>query len=888
MARRVTARPSPSWAADLPVFEQSFDNGLKALVLPRAEAPVVICDLFYPVGSVDEPAGKSGLAHFVEHMLFKGTERFPKGQIDRLAFLAAGQTNAETSEDDTHYWFAFPSQRWELALELEADRMRHAVFDPREVAAERQVIAEERARDLDSPQGRLEQTFLAVSYLTHPYRNPVLGWPDEVRRTTAEDLRSFYRAHYRPDGAVLVLAGALEPSRVFDRVASYYGDVPRGPVGARQPIETEARQNGRREFRLNEPDAVPRGLLGWHTVPLGHPDQPALDVLADLLTCGRRARLWDRLVERDRLATWVDVSHEPSRLAGQLYLQIEGDARCDPSRLEAVIAETIAQLATEGPTEEELTRSRRRLEAGWRWDQDDLSSLAAGLGHRALWGDWRSLQVEHRAAMAVTLDDIKRVAAAYLVESGLVVGWSLPQAARETAAPLGLALTPRDASVPSRPPSVATLELPVPPRWTNPPSPSLDYRPGRLVLENGLRVLTERIAGTGTVAIELYVDAGQLRETKPGLAHMTGRWRDEGTRKRTSEELAATIEDVGGTLDVGATGASLRVRAEDLPLAFDLLADVIRHPAFPADALPWLKQRTITELRADRDDPMFRADEAFRSLIHGAHPYGRDARGNAREVARLTRTDVQAHHRKFFTPDNAFLVAVGDFDPRVLRRLTRAAFGDWKPSRRPAGALPEHPAPWRKRSRRIIHDGEQVHVLIGHLGVPRSHPDYDALLILDHILGSGPGFSDRLSRLLRDELGLAYVVGGGMTDSSDVMAGQLRIYVGTSPAESDLAIAAVRAEIAAVHRGDFTDDEVDRARGYLAGSWVFDYQTVSQRAERLFELERWGLPLDEPTRFPRRIEQITAEAVRSAARRNLRPESLVQVVLGPESVRRTR
>src|SRR5262249_41045923 len=133
MARRLTARPSPAWVGALPVFERTLANGFKALVLPRTHAPVVVCDLYYPVGSVDEPAGKTGLAHFVEHMLFKGTERFPKGQIDRLAFVAAGQSNAETGEDCTHYWFAFPSDRWELALAIEADRMRGATFDPREV-----------------------------------------------------------------------------------------------------------------------------------------------------------------------------------------------------------------------------------------------------------------------------------------------------------------------------------------------------------------------------------------------------------------------------------------------------------------------------------------------------------------------------------------------------------------------------------------------------------------------------------------------------------------------------------------------------------------------------------------------------------------------------------
>src|SRR4051794_18771644 len=230
MARRSTARPSPAWVGDLPVFERTLANGLKALVLPRPQAPVVVCDLYYPVGSVDEPGGKTGLAHFVEHMLFKGTERFPKGQIDRLAFLAAGQSNAETGEDCTHYWFAFPAERWELALAVEADRMHGAVFDPREVEAERFVIAEERARELHSPLGRLEQTHLAVSYLVHPYRNPVLGWPDDLRRATVGDLTAFYRTHYRPDGAVLVIVGAVDPGRALDRVEDHFAALPRGNI----------------------------------------------------------------------------------------------------------------------------------------------------------------------------------------------------------------------------------------------------------------------------------------------------------------------------------------------------------------------------------------------------------------------------------------------------------------------------------------------------------------------------------------------------------------------------------------------------------------------------------------------------------------------------------
>ncbi len=390
------------------------------------------------------------------------------------------------------------------------------------------------------------------------------------------------------------------------------------------------------------------------------------------------------------------------------------------------------------------------------------------------------------------------------------------------------------------------------------------------------------------VAIELFVDAGLLREAKPGLAHLAGRMLEEGTLGRSAEEMAEAIEDVGGALEVGATGASLRVRAEDLPLAIEWLADLAIRPSLPRGRLRLARRKVAAELQSDRDDPAFRADLLFRGLVYGDHPYGRDPRGTAREIARLTRDDVLDHHRRHFAPSNAFLVAVGDFDPKKLQAAIKGRFGDWSAE---AEAPPAHPPlirSKRPRVRRVASPGEQVHILLGHLGITRNHPDFDALAVADHILGSGPGFTDRLSRVIRDELGLAYSVGGGMTDSADIEPGLFRIYIGTGADEADRAVAAALEQVRMVHEGEFGDDEVRRARQYLAGSWVFDYQTVEQRAERLVELERWGLPLDEPIRWPDRIARVTPRQVRRAAHAHLDPTALIRVEYGPIQPRRGR
>ncbi len=626
-------------------------------------------------------------------------------------------------------------------------------------------------------------------------------------------------------------------------------------------------------------------------MPRGHVDTPALDVLADLLCCGRRSRLWQSLVESDAAATWVEASHSASQRGGQFFIQLEADPDADPADLEARIRRELVSLAQRGPTDDELLRSCHRLEAAWRWEQEELTSLAAGLGNAALWGDWRSWPAEHRTAMAVDGDAIRLAAATYLAEVSLTVGWSLPRAVAEpvealtTDVPLipvsGLPDVPMPGRVASGEPE-RTVAAPALPLGIPEGSSRLeDYRPRRIVLENGLRLVYERRPGTGVIAIELYVDAGSVREAKPGLAALTGRMLEEGTANRTAEVLAQTIEDAGGSLEVGSTGGSVRVRSEDLAMAMELLADVARYPAFPAGAIGRVSRRIGAELRGDLDDPAFRADLSFRGLIYGAHPMGRDPRGGIRELARLTRLDVLDHHGRHFTPDRTILVVAGDFDARRLVRLVSARFGDWPASGRAPIPYPPLPRKGRPRVRRIQHPGDQVHILLGHLGVARNHPDYDALVVLDHILGSGPGFSDRLGRILRDEMGLVYSIGGGITDSADLLPGLFRIYAATMPDEAERVVATVTEQVRAMRSGAFGDDEVDRARRYLAGAWVFDFQTVEQRAERLLELERWGLPLDEPKDWPDRIAGITPAQVRKAARSHLRAEALSRVELGP-------
>jgi zinc protease len=427
----------------------------------------------------------------------------------------------------------------------------------------------------------------------------------------------------------------------------------------------------------------------------------------------------------------------------------------------------------------------------------------------------------------------------------------------------------------------------VPDAWDSPPLVSRldDFAPRRQVLENGLTLVYEQRPGVGLIALELYSDSGSVRESKPGAAYLAGRLREEGTVARSARELAQAIEDAGGSFETRSTGCSFRARAEDLAMAFEILADLTLRPAFPEEATSWVLERIGSELKADLDDPAFLADLAFHSSIYGDHPLGRDPRGSVRDIEKLNRTDALSHHERHVNPESSILVAVGDFEPRRLLTLVKKWFSAWPRRGKAAEPLPRVPKRGGPQVRRIERRGEQVQIELGHLGITRHHPDFDRLVVLDHILGSGPGFTDRLGKTLREELGLVYSVSGGMTDSADLLPGVFRIAAATSPDATERVVATIIQIVKDVSVGRFSDEDVLAARRYLAGSWVFDFQGIEQRAERLLELERWGLSLDEPFHWPDRIDSITSEEVRRAARRHLRPNGLTRVELGPSRPR---
>ncbi|MCB9880501.1 MAG: insulinase family protein [Planctomycetes bacterium] len=404
----------------------------------------------------------------------------------------------------------------------------------------------------------------------------------------------------------------------------------------------------------------------------------------------------------------------------------------------------------------------------------------------------------------------------------------------------------------------------------------------RRVLPNGLTLLATRNRAAPTIAIRCQLEVGRLNEPgeRAGIASMLGDCLDEGTEKHSGDELAEIVEGLGGSLRCGSSGAMVRFAAEDTKAAIDILAEVVRTPTFPSVEVRRAKSLALADIAADDDNPSTVAFKCYRELCYGTHPFARDAKGTRETIDTLTSANLRAFHKKWFTPDNARIAAVGDLDPEEMLDLLTRAFSSWK-GKAPIVEAFEMPAnPPAPVHQHIRFDREQAHVYLGHLGVTRHDDDYYKLVVMDHILGSGPGFTSRITRKLRDEQGLCYSVFAGISGSADRERGLFTAYIGTSPGKEAVAIEGFLEEMRAIRETLPTETEIADVKAYLTGSFVWALERNSNLAAFLLRSERFGLGDDFVARYPDLIESVTRADVRDAAERHLDPDHYYLVTLG--------
>ena len=429
--RRRGAALGTAVKAGAQISEHRLSNGLRVLIAERHGDPVVAVMTWYLAGARNEREHEAGVSHFLEHMMFKGSADFAKGEVDRITTQAGGTNNAFTSYDHTAYWFELASDRWEQALTIEADRMQRLTLDQGEFDAEREVVLEELAMGLDDPWRRLIDLVQCALFTRHPYRRPIIGYVDALRALPREVMRDYYERFYHPGNATVVICGDVETRAALRSVKQHFGAIPAGPEYAQADVFRPALDApaGEQRVAMRWADQGKRLVMAWPGSPVGEPHDWVLDLISNILSGGRSARLYRRLVLERGLATSVST-HNDSRIEGGVFwIFAECAQGVEPAALEAAIEVEIEELKREKVQAKELARVRSMLAASEAQEGETVTDLAEDLGEFAVDANWRmSIEALDRL-LAVTPQQIRETATSLLSPERRVVGWCLPSEA---------------------------------------------------------------------------------------------------------------------------------------------------------------------------------------------------------------------------------------------------------------------------------------------------------------------------------------------------------------------------------------------------------------------------------------------------------------------------
>ena len=421
--------PWPGLAAEPPVLAATLENGLRVLLLEDHRSPIVSVQVTYRVGSRNEQRGATGIAHFLEHMMFKGTPTYGRGRFAELVERNGGQDNAYTTQDITTYFVNIASDKLDLVLELEADRMRNLLLDPREIDSERQVVIEERrTRTEDDPDGYLGEAVNAISFKAHPYGQPIIGWMEDITRITPGEIRAFYDRYYVPGNAILAMAGDFAAPALLEKIKQRFGAIPKTPPPP-PVLAIEPAQEGERRVVLQKQAQLPIVYLAWHVPNHTSADAPPLELLSTVLSSGRASRLYRRLVYERQLALDAGGDYSYFSIDPNLFwfwaTPMPGQT---PETLEKELLAEMERFKTEPVTEEELARAKNQIEAAFVFQEDSIHRRAAMLARFEIIGGYAKKDEFLRQIRAVSAADLQRVARSWFPPDKKNVGVLLPKA----------------------------------------------------------------------------------------------------------------------------------------------------------------------------------------------------------------------------------------------------------------------------------------------------------------------------------------------------------------------------------------------------------------------------------------------------------------------------
>ena len=834
--------PPPSEARVL-----QFPNGLELVVLEDDSAPVASVQAWVKTGSIHEGEWiGAGMSHFLEHMLFKGTSNRGPQDFARGIQEKGGYINAYTSFEQTVYWVDIPANNVSVAVELLADAVMNSTLPEAEFAKEQEVIRREFAMGNDDPDTVAGKQMFATAFSEHPFRHPVIGYREIFDRLTRSDLDAYYRLRYVPNNVFFVVVGDVDADEIHAQLGQLFAAHPRRALPD-VLIPREPGQMGRREQHTEFDTQLARLGMAWHAPEITHSDIPALDLLASVLGTGRSARFYRRLREGLAIVHGADAWCYASSTAGLFGV----DAVLDADKLDQTTAEILRMLGEiqqHGITAAELDKARRQFLSHQFHSLTTMRGKASSLGSNWLHArDVNFNQTYLAAIQRVTSDELIRVSRAHLSAENLTVSTIVPKGAGRK----------RSAGIAARRAGVVE----------------------KFQLSNGLCVLVREDDRLPLVSMVATFKCGLLAETpaQNGISRLFARTLIKGTRTKSADEISESIEAVGGALgsDSGNNSVSLsaRVLRPDLAHGLGLLADVLLGASFPAAALAREREAQLASIKADDEEVTSNARNLLRSQLFAGHPFAMATLGTPASLASLKPSDLTAFRDRNITATNGVLSIFGAVNAREIRDLAESALAALPAGTQDLWKIPQPIFPASSGEHTIIKPKEQAVIMVGFPGVDLFSADALALELIDEACSD---LGSRMFNRIREEMGLAYFVGS--SNLTGLARGAFSFYVGTDPAKITEVRAALADEIRKLAEDGITPAELDRSKAKLLGAQAIRNQSNDALAFSCALDELYGLGARHYETLQQRVEAVTLEQVRAAARRYFTQPHITAIV----------
>jgi zinc protease len=864
------------------ITEYRLPNGLRVLLAPDPSKPTATVNITYLVGSKHENYGETGMAHLLEHLVFKGTPKHPN--IPQELTAHGARPNGTTWWDRTNYFETFNAtdENLEWALDLEADRMVNSHIARKDLDSEMTVVRNEFEAGENDPSSVLEERTMATSYLWHNYGNTTIGARSDLENVPIDRLQAFYRRYYQPDNAVLLVAGKIDEAKTLNLINKHFAPIPKPTRVLPETYTLDPAQDGERSVTLRRTGDVQLVHAIYKFSAGSHPDTAAGDVLAELMTSAPSGRLYKALVESKK-AAGVSGTLYNLREPGFIIFrsEVRQDASLDDAR-DTLIA-TVEKASA--PTAEEVDRARTTILKNMELTQNDSTRLGLELSEWIAAGDWRLFFLHRDRVRKVTAADVARVASTYLKPSNRTIGLFIPTA------------KPDRSEIPATP-VIADLvkdykgDAAVSVGEAFDPSPAnIESRTTRITLPNGAKVALLPKETRGDVVVAAmnfrFGDEKSLMN-QATAARLVGQMLMRGTAKHTREQIKDEFDRLKARVNVSSvpTNATVSIETtrENLPAVLKLLAEVLREPAFAPAEFETLKQQQLAGLEEDRSDPRVLAGTELQRHM-SPYPKG-DVRyistvdEDIADMKAVTLDQVKKFYTSFYGGSNAQLAIVGDFDSKEIGALVRDHFGSWKSPAKFARVPQVFTAvPAMAKSIETPDKANAIFLAAFNTQLRDDHPDYPALVLGNFMLGGG-FLNSRLATRIRQKEGLSYGVGSGFNASPLDQYATFFAQAIYAPQNADKLEAAFKDEIAKMLKDGFTEQEVKDAKSGLLQRNMTARAQDAALSRTLANYLYWNRTLAWDEALEKKIAALTPQQVNDAMRRLVDPSKLTIVKAG--------